>query len=110
MSRSLYDRVVLPIDPGAFVSTAATRPVVLLAEKLAPSAVSLLGDNVEIRHVDGTDRPALLAALADADALLVRSATKVDAEVFAASNRLRSSRARASGSTTSTCPRPRPAA
>jgi len=71
------------------VSTAATRPVVLLAEKLAPSAVSLLGDNVEIRHVDGTDRPALLAALADADALLVRSATKVDAEVFAASNRLK---------------------
>ena len=56
-------------------SAAALRPVVLLAEKLAPSAVALLGDDVEIRHVDGTDRPALLAALADADALLVRSAT-----------------------------------
>jgi D-3-phosphoglycerate dehydrogenase len=71
------------------VSTAATRPVVLLAEKLAPSAVAMLGDDVEIRHVDGTDRPALLAAVADADALLVRSATKVDAEVFAASSRLK---------------------
>jgi len=71
------------------VSTAATRPVVLLAEKLAPSAVALLGDEVEIRHVDGTDRPALLAALADADALLVRSATMVDAEALAASNRLK---------------------
>jgi D-3-phosphoglycerate dehydrogenase / 2-oxoglutarate reductase len=71
------------------VSTAATRPVILLAEKLAPSAVALLGDNVEIRHVDGTDRPALLAAIADADALLVRSATKVDAEALAASTRLK---------------------
>jgi D-3-phosphoglycerate dehydrogenase len=71
------------------VSTAATRPVVLLAEKLAPSAVALLGDDVEIRHVDGTDRPALLAAIADADALLVRSATMVDAEALAASTRLK---------------------
>ena len=79
----------MPADLGAFVSTAATRPVVLLAEKLAPSAVALLGDDVEIRHVDGTDRPALLAAIADADALLVRSATKVDAEVLAAATRLK---------------------
>ncbi|GAA2559261.1 phosphoglycerate dehydrogenase [Pseudonocardia hydrocarbonoxydans] len=68
---------------------ASTRPVVLLAEKLAPSAVALLGDDVEIRHVDGTDRPALLAALADADALLVRSATRVDAEALAAGTRLK---------------------
>ncbi|MCO1660259.1 phosphoglycerate dehydrogenase [Pseudonocardia humida] len=71
------------------MSNAATRPVVLLAEKLAPSAVQLLGDDVEIRHVDGTDRPALLAAVADADALLVRSATRVDSEVIAASTRLK---------------------
>ncbi|WP_344420912.1 phosphoglycerate dehydrogenase [Pseudonocardia ailaonensis] len=73
------------------MSTAAvpTRPVVLLAEKLAPSAVEMLGSDVEIRHVDGTDRPALLAAIADADALLVRSATKVDAEALAASTRLK---------------------
>ena len=71
------------------VATDPTRPVVLLAEKLAPSAVALLGDDVEIRHVDGTDRPALLAAIADADALMVRSATKVDAEALAASTRLK---------------------
>jgi D-3-phosphoglycerate dehydrogenase / 2-oxoglutarate reductase len=71
------------------VSIVATRPVVLLAEKLAPSAVEVLGDGVEIRHVDGTDRPALLAAVADADALLVRSATRVDAEVIGASTRLK---------------------
>ncbi|GAA4553904.1 phosphoglycerate dehydrogenase [Pseudonocardia xishanensis] len=78
------------VEQWSIVSTAAaTRPVVLLAEKLAPSAVELLGSDVEIRHVDGTDRPALLAAIADADALLVRSATKVDAEALAASTRLK---------------------
>jgi D-3-phosphoglycerate dehydrogenase / 2-oxoglutarate reductase len=69
--------------------TQSTRPVVLIAEKLAPSTVSVFGDEVEVRHVDGTDRVALLSAVAEADALLVRSATKVDAEVFAATNRLK---------------------
>ncbi|MGH8917763.1 MAG: hydroxyacid dehydrogenase, partial [Actinomycetes bacterium] len=67
----------------------AARPVVLLAEKLAPSAVAMLGDGVEIRHVDGTDRPAFLEAIADADAVLVRSATMVDAEALAAATRLK---------------------
>ncbi|MEQ3548925.1 phosphoglycerate dehydrogenase [Pseudonocardia nematodicida] len=74
------------------MSTAATRhtrPVVLLAEKLAPSAVELLGSGVEIRHVDGTDRPALLKAIPDADALLVRSATQVDAEALGVAGRLK---------------------
>ncbi|RJQ81043.1 phosphoglycerate dehydrogenase [Pseudonocardiaceae bacterium YIM PH 21723] len=65
------------------------RPVVLIAEKLAPSTLEVFGDGVEIRHVDGTDRPALLAAVAEADALLVRSATKVDAEVLAATKTLK---------------------
>ncbi|PXY26058.1 phosphoglycerate dehydrogenase [Prauserella sp. PE36] len=69
--------------------TNSSQPVVLLAEKLAPSAVSVFGDEVEVRHVDGTDRPALLDAVKNADALLVRSATKVDAEVLGASSRLK---------------------
>lgn len=69
--------------------TNASRPVVLIAEKLAPSVLDALGDEVEIRHVDGTDRPALLDAVSDADALLVRSATKVDAELLAATTELK---------------------
>jgi D-3-phosphoglycerate dehydrogenase / 2-oxoglutarate reductase len=68
--------------------TDSRRPVVLLAEKLAPSVIEALGDGVEIRNVDGTDRPALLSAVADADALVVRSATQVDAEVLGAANHL----------------------
>jgi D-3-phosphoglycerate dehydrogenase len=76
------------VSKGAPV-TSSRRPVVLIAEKLAPSVLSVLSDGVEVRHVDGTDRPALLSAVAEADALLVRSATKVDAEVFAATNQLK---------------------
>ncbi|MDT5109834.1 MAG: D-3-phosphoglycerate dehydrogenase / 2-oxoglutarate reductase [Mycobacterium sp.] len=64
-------------------------PVVLIADKLAESTVTALGDQVEVRWVDGPDREKLLAALPDADALLVRSATTVDAEVLAAGPKLK---------------------
>ncbi|MGZ4543791.1 MAG: phosphoglycerate dehydrogenase [Blastococcus sp.] len=60
------------------------RPVVLIAEQLAPSVLEALGPEVEIRHVDGADRQALLPALADAAAVIVRSATRIDAEALAA--------------------------
>ncbi|WP_278263786.1 phosphoglycerate dehydrogenase [Nocardia sp. AG03] len=66
----------------------AGRPVVLIADKLAQSTVDALGDGVEVRWVDGPDRPALLAAVPEADALLVRSATTVDAEVLEAGKKL----------------------
>ncbi|MFI5888938.1 phosphoglycerate dehydrogenase [Actinoplanes sp. NPDC051513] len=59
-------------------------PVVLIAEELAPSAIDVLAYDFDVRHVDGTDRKALLEAVAEADALIVRSATRVDAEVIAA--------------------------
>ncbi|WP_433953478.1 phosphoglycerate dehydrogenase [Curtobacterium flaccumfaciens] len=61
-----------------------SKPVVLIAEELSPATVDALGPDFEIRNVDGTDRPALLAALSDAHAVLVRSATKIDAEAIAA--------------------------
>jgi D-3-phosphoglycerate dehydrogenase len=64
-------------------------PVVLIAEELAPAALDVLADDFEVRHVDGTDRTALLAELADADAVIVRSATTVDAEAIAAGSRLK---------------------
>ncbi|BAC18189.1 phosphoglycerate dehydrogenase [Corynebacterium efficiens YS-314] len=65
------------------------RPVVLIADKLAQSTVDALGDAVEVRWVDGPNRPELLEAVKEADALLVRSATKVDAEVIAAAPNLK---------------------
>ena len=65
------------------------KPVVLIAEELSPATVEALGPDFDVRSVDGTDRPALLAALADADAVLVRSATQVDAEAIAAAPNLK---------------------
>jgi D-3-phosphoglycerate dehydrogenase len=65
------------------------RPVVLVAEELSPAGLALLEPDFEIRRVDGADRAALAIAVADADALIVRSATTVDAAVLAAAPRLR---------------------
>lgn len=64
------------------------KPVVLIAETLSPATVEALGPDFDIRHCDGTNREQLLAAVENADALLVRSATQVDHEVFAAARQL----------------------
>ena len=66
-----------------------SKPIVLIAEELSPATVDALGPDFDIRAVDGTDRPALLAAIADASAILIRSATQVDAEAIAAAKRLK---------------------
>jgi D-3-phosphoglycerate dehydrogenase len=66
----------------------SSRPVVLITEELAPSVLEVLGTEVEIRHVDGTDRAALLPALADAAAVIIRSATRIDAGALAAAPNL----------------------
>jgi D-3-phosphoglycerate dehydrogenase len=66
-----------------------SKPVVLIAEELSPATVEALGPDFEIRYADGADRAALLPAIADVDAILVRSATKVDAEAIAAAKQLK---------------------
>jgi D-3-phosphoglycerate dehydrogenase len=63
--------------------------VVLIADELAPAAIDVLASDFDVRHVDGTDRAALLAALDGADAVIVRSATQIDAEAIAAGTRLK---------------------
>ena len=65
------------------------RPVVLIAEELSPATVDALGPDFEIRNCNGADRAELLSAIVDADAILVRSATKVDAEALAAAKKLK---------------------
>ena len=59
-----------------------TAPVVLIAEQLSPATIAALGPDFEVVNVDGTDRDALRSALATADAVLVRSATQIDAEAL----------------------------
>ncbi|MEZ5116212.1 MAG: phosphoglycerate dehydrogenase [Candidatus Nanopelagicales bacterium] len=66
-----------------------SKPVVLIAEELSPATVEALGPDFEIRHCDGADRASLLPAIADVDAVLVRSATQIDAEALAAAKRLK---------------------
>ncbi|MGZ4615457.1 MAG: phosphoglycerate dehydrogenase [Actinomycetes bacterium] len=66
-----------------------SKPVVLIAEELSPATIEALGPDFEVRHCDGADRSALLPAVVDVDAILVRSATKIDAEVLAAARALK---------------------
>jgi D-3-phosphoglycerate dehydrogenase / 2-oxoglutarate reductase len=65
------------------------KPVVLIAEELSPATVEALGPDFEIRHCDGADRSALLPAIVDVDAVLIRSATQIDAEALAAARHLK---------------------
>lgn len=66
-----------------------SKPVVLIAEELSPATVEALGPDFEIRNCNGADRSELIPAIADVDAILVRSATKVDAEALAAAKKLK---------------------
>ena len=62
---------------------------VVVAEKVAETGLSLLRQaGHEVVDLSGAPRDELIAELGDADALLVRSATKVDAALLAAGSKL----------------------
>jgi D-3-phosphoglycerate dehydrogenase / 2-oxoglutarate reductase len=66
------------------------KPVVLIAEELSPATVGVLGSDFDIRHCNGANRDELLAALkSGVDAVLIRSATKMDAEAISTATGLR---------------------
>lgn len=65
---------------------------VLVPDAVHPSALDVLtaeGDRLTITAPGQMSRAELLAAVPDADALIIRSASKIDAEVLAAAPRLR---------------------
>jgi D-3-phosphoglycerate dehydrogenase / 2-oxoglutarate reductase len=64
-------------------------PIVLITEELSPAGIAVLESGFEIRHADGADREQLLTALADADAVIIRSATIIDAEALEHAPKLR---------------------
>lgn len=68
-----------------------SRLTVLIADPLAPAGEEVLGNapGVEVRRAAGKRRAELLAAVGEADALIVRSATRVDREVIDAAPRLK---------------------
>jgi D-3-phosphoglycerate dehydrogenase len=66
------------------------KPVVLIAEELSAATLDALGPDFEVRNCDGANRAELLAALgAGVDAVLIRSATKMDPEAIAAAKGLK---------------------
>ncbi|HIW63154.1 MAG TPA: phosphoglycerate dehydrogenase [Candidatus Stackebrandtia excrementipullorum] len=69
--------------------TTPNRPVVVIADKLADSAVAVLAGDFDVRTIDGTDVRVLHAELARADAVIVRSATRIDADALAAAPKLK---------------------
>jgi D-3-phosphoglycerate dehydrogenase / 2-oxoglutarate reductase len=59
------------------------KPVVLIAEELSPATLAALGPDFEVRNCDGANRDELKAALEKGvDAVLIRSATKMDGEAI----------------------------
>ena len=66
------------------------KPVVLIAEELSAATLDALGPDFEVRNCDGANRTELLEALGKGvDAVLIRSATKMDAEAIAAAKGLK---------------------
>jgi D-3-phosphoglycerate dehydrogenase len=65
------------------------KPVVLVAEELSPATVEALEPDFDIRNADGANRSELLAALPEAHAVLVRSATQLDAEALKVATKLK---------------------
>ncbi|WP_370892682.1 phosphoglycerate dehydrogenase [Janibacter sp. GXQ6167] len=67
-----------------------TKPHVLIAEELSPATIDALGPDFEIVRCDGANRDELLPALASGvDAVLIRSATMMDAEAITAAKGLK---------------------
>lgn len=65
------------------------KPIVLIAEELSPATLAALGPDFEVLQIDGTDRRQLLKSLESASAILVRSATRLDAEAISAARQLK---------------------
>jgi D-3-phosphoglycerate dehydrogenase / 2-oxoglutarate reductase len=67
----------------------AEQAVVVVADAIAPEGLAVLGAHARLEFLAGQSPAALRAALADAAALLVRSETRVTADLFDAAPRLR---------------------
>ena len=65
------------------------RPNIVVAEKLSDDAMRRLAEVGEIRLLESCGEDALIAAVADCDALLVRTYSQVTAEVIEAGERLK---------------------
>lgn len=74
-----------PVDKGGDQGN----PLIVVSDAIHPIAREVLSASATLVDVDGTDVHALLASLAEADALVVRSETQVSSDVLAAGPRLK---------------------
>lgn len=65
------------------------KPKVLIPEKVSPDGLGLLQQTLEIHERKGLSPEQLLEAIPDYEALIVRSETKVTAEVLKAAKKLK---------------------
>ncbi len=75
-----------PIAPPVPTST---RPRVLVAEKIGDSGIALLREHFDVDLGDGWTRQQLEQRIGDYNGVLIRSATKLDAELISRATRLR---------------------
>ena len=73
----------------AYVSAAAARPRVLVAEKIGDSGIDLLREHFDVDLGVGWEPSQLAERIGDYDGILIRSATKLDAVLVARAKRLR---------------------
>lgn len=64
------------------------QPLVIVADRIAPEGLDLLGRTCRVLDLAGAPLDSTLAALAEAEALIVRSETRVDADLIARAPRL----------------------
>ena len=65
------------------------RPKVVVAEQIADAGIKILAEHCDVEVAVGVPRPELMELLANADGLVVRSATDVDAALIEGAPRLR---------------------
>ena len=65
------------------------RPLVIVAESIAQTGIDALEEGCDVLDLVGADRNGLLAAMSDASAIIVRSATRVDRELIEAGPNLK---------------------
>ena len=69
--------------------TTTSRPRVLVADRIADEGIRYLQEHADVVQCDGLKGAPALAALAEAEAVVVRSSTRVGAEALAAAPHLR---------------------
>jgi D-3-phosphoglycerate dehydrogenase len=65
------------------------QPLVIVADRIAPEGLALLGETCRVLNLAGASLDSALDALAEAEGLIVRSETRVDAAIIARAPRLR---------------------